>query len=90
MTWCLEMFEKLDTNGKDLAGGAGGDGANLHNPAFRHHHPMLIVKLTVFGALTTKASCILILCFLQVQRNKENPCTSAHRTSHAGTTQAKI
>ena len=56
MTWCLEMFEKLDTNGKDLAGGAGGDGANLHNPAFRHHHPMLIVKLTVFGALTTKAS----------------------------------
>ena len=47
------MFEKLDTNGKDLAGG---DGANLHNPAFRHHHPMLIVKLTVFGALTTKAS----------------------------------
>ena len=55
------MFEKLDTNGTDLAGGAGA-GANMHNPASGitrdgyRCHPMLIVKLTVFGALTTKAS----------------------------------
>ena len=59
------MFEKLDTNGKDLQeeqqeqeereracttlpSGITRDGYRCH--------PMLIVKLTVFGALTTKAS----------------------------------